>query len=493
MDSIPIGSLQKQARKQKASVRMMEMGKQMNLQDPETTASVSLSAPSDEHARKRGRLQQMENLAGQTALLEGRQAQLVLPQQQRTPAPVPRPQPAPQQATTLAQGPQPIATVPAPSLIQQAFQHVATPEPQPTSQLAPQQATTLGMGPQPAPQQVATPEPQAAPQPAPQQATTPAPGPWPALQQVATPEPQPTPQLAPHQHHNRFSQPLNRLATGPQPPQPQVATPEPQPARQPAPQQATVEAPVTQPAPQEVAEPETQPYPQPAPQQATVEAPVTQPAPQQVAKPETEPAPQLAPEQATTSASSPQPAPEQVASLEPQPASQPAPQQATAPAPITQSAPQQVATPEAQTAPQLALERATTSESASGPQPRPASPMQDLCPTCSRPVPNTCGDGNPDDCQCPRCICLELLSTEVCEALPCGHTFHKACLGRWIQISGKNLGSACPHKCNQDSIQSAEDALLSLASTQSQSAQGESQGEPLIRGDWDADEQQIFS
>ena len=465
---------------------MTEMGKQMNLQDPETTASVSLSAPqavAGERARKRGRLQEMENLAGQTALLQGRQAQLVLPQQQRTTGN----HTGTRSTTNFSIGcnagattsPSPGTTTSnrtAPS--QQAFQHVATPEPQPTSQLAPQQATTLGMGPQPAPQQVATPEPQAAPQPAPQQATTPAPGPWPALQQVATPEPQPTPQLAPHQHHNRFSQPLNRLATGPQPPQPQVATPEPQPARQPAPQQAT--APVTQPAPQEswptwVAEAETQPYPQPAPQEAT--APVTQPAPQQ----------------ATTSASSPQPAPEQVASLEPQPASQPAPQQATAPAPITQSAPQQAATPEAQTAPQLALERATTSESASGPQPRPASPMQDLCPTCSRPVPNTCGDGNPDDCQCPRCICLELLSTEVCEALPCGHAFHKACLGRWIQISGKNLGSACPHKCNQDSIQSAEDALLSLASTQSQSAQGESQGEPLIRGDWDADEQQIFS
>ena len=111
---------------------MTEMGKQMNLQDPETTASVSLSAPqavAGERARKRGRLQEMENLAGQTALLQGRQAQLVLPQQQRTPAPVPRPQPAPQQATTLAQGPQPI------------FQLVATPEQQPALHLAPQQAT----------------------------------------------------------------------------------------------------------------------------------------------------------------------------------------------------------------------------------------------------------------------------------------------------------------------------------------------------------------
>ena len=48
--------------------------------------------------------------------------------------------------------------------------------------------------------------------------------------------------------------------------------------------------------------------------------------------------------------------------------------------------------------------------------------LENMCRDCDKPVPNTAGDGNPNECQCPRCVCLQLINgPERVETLACMH------------------------------------------------------------------------
>ena len=61
------------------------------------------------------------------------------------------------------------------------------------------------------------------------------------------------------------------------------------------------------------------------------------------------------------------------------------------------------------------------------------------------------------------CVALLLLSKEPNETLQCGHQFHKSCLARWIRISGRSLGHACPYRCKPEALAVMESTLLTEA------------------------------
>ena len=103
----------------------------------------------------------------------------------------------------------------------------------------------------------------------------------------------------------------------------------------------------------------------------------------------------------------------------------------------------------------------------------------EMCTTCGKKVPSTSmgGDGDPEDCKCPRCICLGLVSDEASEALQCGHVLHTSCLQRWMKISGKPKEAACPHKCYTNNLSGTgdgfESAILSEAESESDNDDGQ--------------------
>jgi hypothetical protein len=73
---------------------------------------------------------------------------------------------------------------------------------------------------------------------------------------------------------------------------------------------------------------------------------------------------------------------------------------------------------------------------------QPDQPQQDAgankCQVCKKGLPNTSADGaDPAACTCPRCFCLELISTQASEALSCGHVAPLDYIHwktRWIHI-----------------------------------------------------------
>ena len=78
----------------------------------------------------------------------------------------------------------------------------------------------------------------------------------------------------------------------------------------------------------------------------------------------------------------------------------------------------------------------------------------DTCTVCNKRGPSTFADvGQAEACQCPRCICGDLLvaTNAGSECLPCGHVFHSDCLNRSWSSSGKSKEKkACPRGCNDE-------------------------------------------
>ena len=55
-----------------------------------------------------------------------------------------------------------------------------------------------------------------------------------------------------------------------------------------------------------------------------------------------------------------------------------------------------------------------------------------------------------DDLQCLFCRSALKEEGEECEleALPCGHTFHKKCIDKTINITGERKAESCPFRCH---------------------------------------------
>ena len=46
-------------------------------------------------------------------------------------------------------------------------------------------------------------------------------------------------------------------------------------------------------------------------------------------------------------------------------------------------------------------------------------------------------------------FCLSEFGSDPVEGLLCGHTFHTACIHKWMDISRKPRAEWCPYKCHQ--------------------------------------------